>query len=62
MRNGFCDGVLLKQTDITVIKEKDKKKVQSVTYTPYGDGEAGEILYTTNSRRRFQIIRLAGLM
>lgn len=58
---GFCDGVLLKQTDITVIKEKDKKTVQSAAYayTPYGDGKAGEILYTTNGKRRFQIIRLA---
>ena len=58
---GFCDGVLLKQTAITVIKEKDKKTVQSAAYayTPYGDGKAGEILYTTNGKRRFQIIRLA---
>ena len=58
---GFCDGVSLKQTAITVIKEKDKKTVQSAiyAYTPYGDGKAGEILYTTNGKRRFQIIRLA---
>ena len=44
---GFCDGVFLKQTDITVIKEKDKKIVQSAryAYTPYGDGKSGEILY-----------------
>lgn len=58
---GFCDGVSLKQTAITVIKEKDKKTVQSASYayTPYGDGKAGEILYTTNGKRRFQIIHLA---
>lgn len=58
---GFCDGVSLKQTAITVIKEKGQKIVQSVAYayTPYGDGKAGEILYTTNGKRRFQIIRLA---
>lgn len=58
---GFCDGVSLKQTAITVIKEKDKKTVQSAiyAYTPYGDGKAGEILYTTNGKRHFQIIRLA---
>ena len=58
---GFCDGVSLKQTAITVIKEKDKEIVQSVTYayTPYGDGKAGEILYTAAGKYRFQIIRLA---
>lgn len=58
---GFCDGVTLKQTDITVIKEKDKKTVQSViyAYTPYGDGKAGEILYTAAGKHRFQIVRLA---
>lgn len=58
---GFCDGVFLKQTDITVIKEKDKKTVQSAryAYTPYGDGKAGEILYTAAGKYRFQIIRLA---
>lgn len=58
---GFCDGVLLKQTDITVIKEKDKKTVQSASYayTPYGDGKAGEILYTAAGKYRFQIIHLA---
>ena len=58
---GFCDGVFLKQTGITVIKEKGWKTVQSVTYayTPYGDGEAGEILYTPVAKHRFQIIRLA---
>lgn len=58
---GFCDGVSLKQTAITVIKEKDKKTVQSATYayTPYGDGKAGEILYTAAGKYRFQIIRLA---
>lgn len=58
---GFCDGVFLKQTAITVIKEKDKKIVQSASYayTPYGDGKAGEILYTVAGKHRFQIIRLA---
>lgn len=58
---GFCDGVFLKQTAITVIKEKDKKIVQSVAYayTPYGDGKAGEILYTAAGKHRFQIVRLA---
>ena len=58
---GFCDGVSLKQTAITVIKEKDKKTVQSAryAYTPYGDGKAGEILYTAAGKHRFQIIRLA---
>lgn len=58
---GFCDGVFLKQTAITVIKEKDKKTVQSASYayTPYGDGKAGEILYTAAGKYRFQLIRLA---
>lgn len=58
---GFCDGVFLKQTAITIIKEKDKKTVQSAAYayTPYGDGKAGEILYTAAGKYRFQIIRLA---
>ena len=58
---GFCDGVSLKQTAITVIKEKGQKIVQSVAYayTPYGDGKAGEILYTAAGKYRFQIIRLA---
>lgn len=58
---GFCDGVFLKQAGITVIKEKGRKTVQSVTYayTPYGDGKAGEILYTPVAKHRFQIIRLA---
>ena len=58
---GFCDGVSLKQTAITVIKEKDKKIVQSASYayTPYGDGKAGEILYTAAGKHRFQIVRLA---
>ena len=58
---GFCDGVFLKQTAITVIKEKDKKTVQSAAYayTPYGDGKAGEILYTAAGKYHFQIIRLA---
>ena len=58
---GFCDGVLLKQTAITVIKEKDKKTVQSAAYayTPYSDGKAGEILYTAAGKYRFQIVRLA---
>ena len=58
---GFCDGVSLKQTAITVIKEKGQKIVQSVAYayTPYGDGKAGEILYTAAGKYRFQIVRLA---
>lgn len=58
---GFCDGVFLKQTAITVIKEKGKKIVQSASYayTPYGDGKDGEILYTAAGKHRFQIIRLA---
>ena len=58
---GFCDGVFLKQTDITFIKEKGQKIVQSAryTYTPYGDGKSGEILYTAAGKYRFQIIRLA---
>ena len=58
---GFCDGVSLKQTDIVIVKENGKKKVQSVTYayTPYGEGEAGEIIHTTIGKHRFQIIRLA---
>jgi hypothetical protein len=58
---GFCDGVSLKQTAITVIKEKGQKIVQSVAYayTPYGDGKAGEILYTAAGKHRFQIVRLA---
>ena len=58
---GFCDGVSLKQTDTTVIKEKGKKIVQSAAYayTPYGDGKAGEILYRAAGKHRFQIIRLA---
>ena len=58
---GFCEGVFLKQTAITVIKEKDKKTVQSAiyAYTPYGDGKAGEILYTAARKHRFQIVRLA---
>ena len=58
---GFCDGVSLKQTAITVIKEKRQKIVHSVSYayTPYGDGEAGEILYTPVAKHHFQIVRLA---
>lgn len=58
---GFCDGVFLKQTAITIIKEKDKKIVQSAAYayTPYGDGKSGEILYTAAGKHRFQIVRLA---
>lgn len=57
----FCDGVTLKQTNMTIVKEKGEKKVQSVTYayTPYGEGEAGEIIHTTSGKHRFQIIRLA---
>ena len=58
---GFCDGVTLKRTDMVLVKEDGEKKVQSVTYayTPYGEGEAGEIIHTTISRHRFQVIRLA---
>ena len=58
---GFCYGVFLKRTDMIIVKENGKKKVQSVTYayTPYGEGEAGEIIHTTISRHRFQVIRLA---
>ena len=58
---GFCDGVSLKQTDMVLVKEDGEKKVQSVTYayTPYGEGEAGEIIHTTISRHRFQVIRIA---
>ena len=58
---GFCDGVFLKRTDMIIVKENGKRKVQSVTYayTPYGEGEAGEIIHTTISRHRFQVIRLA---
>lgn len=58
---GFCDGVFLKQTDITFIEEKGQKIVQSAAYTyaPYGDGKSGEILYTAAGKRRFQIVRLA---
>ncbi len=58
---GFCDGVTLKQTDMVLVKEDGEKKVQSVTYayTPYGEGEAGEIIHTIIGKHRFQIIRLA---
>lgn len=58
---GFCDGVALKQTNMVLVKEDGEKKVQSVTYsyTPYSDGEAGEIIHTTSGKQRFQIIRLA---
>lgn len=58
---GFCDGISLKQTDTTVIKEKGQKTVQSASYayTPYGDGKDGEILYTAAGKHRFQIVRLA---
>lgn len=58
---GFCDGVFLKQTGITVIKEKGRKTVQSAVYAyaPYGDGKSGEILYTAAGKHHFQIVRLA---
>ncbi len=58
---GFCDGVTLKQTNMVLVKEDGERKVQSLTYsyTPYGDGEAGEIIHTTSGKHRFQIIRLA---
>lgn len=57
----FCDGVYLKQTDMVIVKENGEKKVQSVTYayTPYGEGEAGEIIHTAIGRHRLQVIRLA---
>ena len=56
-----CDGVTSKQTDMVLVKEDGEKKVQSVTYayTPYGEGEAGEIIHTIIGKHRFQIIRLA---
>lgn len=59
--DGFCDGVFLKQTGITVIKEKGRKTVQSAVYAyaPYGDGKSGEILYTAAGKHHFQIVRLA---
>ena len=46
---------------MVIVKENGEKKVQSVTYayTPYGEGEAGEIIHTTIGRHRFQVIRLA---
>ena len=55
---GFCDGVFLKQTDITFIKEKGQKIVQSVAYayTPYDDGKAGEILYNPQRASSFRIL------
>ena len=58
---GFCDGVALKQKDMVVAKVDGEKKVQSVTYayTPYCEGEAGEIIHTPSGKHRFQIIRLA---
>ncbi|MFR1356341.1 MAG: hypothetical protein ACLSBB_03380 [Ruthenibacterium lactatiformans] len=58
---GFCDGVTLKQTDMVLVKEDDKKKVQSVTYayTPYGEGEAGESIHTPSGKHRFRVICLA---
>ena len=58
---GFCDGVSLKRTDITVTKEKGRKTVQpaSYAYTPYGEGKAGEILYTAAGKHHFQIVRFA---
>lgn len=54
---GFCDGVTLKQTAMTT----EKKKVQSVTYayTPYGEGEAGEVIYIPHGKHHFYIVRLA---
>lgn len=54
---GFCDGVFLRRTEL----KTEKKKVVSVSYayTPYGDGESGEIIHTTTGKHRFQVIRLA---
>ena len=58
---GFCDGVALMQKDMVVAKVDGEKKVQSVTYsyTPYCEGEAGEIIYTPYGKHRCHIIRLA---
>lgn len=55
--SGFCDGITLKQTAMVT----EKKKVQSVTYayTPYGEGDAGEIIYMPNGKHHCYIIRLA---
>ena len=49
------------QKDMVVAKVDGEKKVQSVTYayTPYCEGEAGEIIHTPSGKHRFQIIRLA---
>ena len=35
-----------------------KLQVDKRTYTPFGDGKAGEILYTAAGKHRFQIVRL----
>lgn len=54
---GFCDGVFLKRTEL----KTEKKKVVSVSYayTPYGEGDAGEIIYMPNGKHHCYIIRLA---
>ena len=54
---GFCDGVTLKRT---ALKTENKKVVSvSYSYTPHGDGEAGEIIHTPTGKQRFYIVRLA---
>ena len=49
--------------DYKTPNEKYKKYLQQQSaryaYTPYGDGKAGEILYTAAGKYRFQIVRLA---
>lgn len=54
---GFCDGVFLRITEL----KTEKKKVVSVSYayTPYGEGDAGEIIYMPNGKHHYYIIRLA---
>lgn len=54
---GFCDGVTLKR----IALKTEKKQVVSVSYayTPYGEGDAGEIIYMPNGKHHCYIIRLA---
>lgn len=61
MRNGLLRRRFLKANGYNGHKRKGQKIVQSVAYayTPYGDGKAGEILYTAAGKYRLQIIRLA---
>ena len=51
-------------TGLPLLKESDKKTVQSVTYayTPYDDGKSGEILYTAVGKHRFRSSALRNLM